>query len=60
MMKQALGDRASNFADVETYRLLASLSSHDLSAMRELIGMPQSVIGAQRSPDGQWIWVMFQ
>lgn len=60
MMQQALGERAANRADVTTYNLLASLSSHDLSAMRELIGMPQSVIGAQRSPDGNWIWVMFQ
>lgn len=60
MMREAIGERAANKADVHTYRLLASLSSHDLSAMRELIGMPQGVLGASRSPDGQWIWVMFQ
>lgn len=60
MLQEALDARASTPADVETYRLLASLSSHDLSAMRELLGMPRSVVGAQRSPDGQWIWVMFQ
>ncbi|WP_041425329.1 Gfo/Idh/MocA family protein [Thermobaculum terrenum] len=29
-----------------TYRLLCGLSSHDLSAMRELVGMPKRVVGA--------------
>ena len=28
------------------WRLLGSLGSHDLSAMREVLGMPQSVLGA--------------
>jgi len=58
-MSAALGAKAANPRDVETYNLLAGLSVHDLSAMRELIGMPSRVISAARSGDGQWIWVTF-
>lgn len=60
MVREAIGDRASNPLDRETWALLTSLSSHDISAMRELIGMPERVVGASRSPDSQFIWVMFQ
>lgn len=34
------------------YRLLTGLSSHDLSAMREAIGMPKGVVGAKMNDDG--------
>lgn len=45
--------QASNPRDVDTYRLLGSLGSHDLSAMRELLGMPKRCIAATRSkPEG--------
>jgi hypothetical protein len=40
--------------------LLNGLATHDISAMRELIGMPQKVLKAARSPDGLFTWVMFQ
>ncbi|WOO82118.1 Inositol 2-dehydrogenase [Vanrija pseudolonga] len=61
MVRQAIGDkRAANALDRESWALLTSLSSHDISAMRELIGMPERVVGASRSPDSQFIWVMFQ
>ena len=33
---------------MRTYRLLCGLSSHDLSAMRELLGMPKRVIAARQ------------
>ncbi|KAF9462294.1 NAD-P-binding protein [Collybia nuda] len=45
--------RASNPTEVATWRLLCSLGSHDLSAMRELLGEPKGVIGAARH--GSWI-----
>lgn len=34
------------------YRLLCGLSSHDLSAMREIIGMPKGVVGAKMTNNG--------
>ncbi len=37
---------------VRAYHSLAGLSSHNLSAMRELIGNPLRVVGAHRSNDG--------
>ncbi|GAA5864623.1 hypothetical protein JCM1840_002176 [Sporobolomyces johnsonii] len=47
--KAALGDRAASARDVSTYRLLGSLGSHDLSAMRELLGVPKSCFAATRA-----------
>jgi predicted dehydrogenase len=46
LVKEAIGDASPQL--VGTYRLLCSLSSHDLSAMRELLGMPRGVIAAQQ------------
>lgn len=34
------------------YRLLCGLSSHDLSAMREALGMPKGVVGAKLTNNG--------
>lgn len=46
LVQEATGlDASSPYAFV--YRLLCGLSSHDLSAMREAIGMPQAVLGAK-------------
>ncbi|GAA5954600.1 hypothetical protein JCM8115_004638 [Rhodotorula mucilaginosa] len=42
-------EQAANPRDVGTYRLLGGLGSHDLSAMRELLGMPKRCIAATRS-----------
>ncbi|GAA5894052.1 hypothetical protein JCM8208_002333 [Rhodotorula glutinis] len=41
--------QVSSPRDVSTYRLLGSLGSHDLSAMRELLGMPKRCIAATRA-----------
>lgn len=60
MLREALGPRAANEADTRTYGLIAGLSVHDLSAMRELIGMPEQVLCATRTPDGMFLQVMFQ
>ncbi|GAA5832228.1 hypothetical protein JCM3766R1_002342 [Sporobolomyces carnicolor] len=52
----AIPTRASSARDVATYRLLGSLGSHDLSAMRELLGgVPRSCLAASRNsdPDGR-------
>jgi predicted dehydrogenase len=46
LVKEAIGDAPPQL--VGTYRLLCGLSSHDLSAMRELLGMPTGVVAAQQ------------
>jgi predicted dehydrogenase len=46
LVKAAIGDAPPEL--VGTYRLLCGLSSHDLSAMRELLGMPKGVIAARQ------------
>ncbi len=46
LVKAAIGDAPPEL--VRTYRLLCGLSSHDLSAMRELLGMPKGVIAARQ------------
>lgn len=56
MVREAIGD-----ADAEltrNYRLLCGLSSHDLSAMRELIGVPQGVPAATSWSGGSWLHVV--
>src|SRR6266702_4973503 len=46
LVKTAIGDAPQILGS--TYRLLCGLSSHDLSAMRELLGMPNRVIAARQ------------
>ncbi len=46
LVKAAIGNAPPEL--VRTYRLLCGLSSHDLSAMRELLGMPRRVIAARQ------------
>ncbi|MGI8483199.1 MAG: Gfo/Idh/MocA family protein, partial [Thermomicrobiales bacterium] len=41
-----------------SYRLLCGLSSHDLSAMRELIGMPERVLSASSWNGGSYLHVV--
>ncbi|GFZ46472.1 hypothetical protein JCM24511_04719 [Saitozyma sp. JCM 24511] len=59
-LAEALGKKATNALDQRFWMLLNGLATHDISAMRELIGMPQKVLKAARSPDGLFTWVMFQ
>lgn len=58
----ALGPQraSSSPKDVATYRFLGSLGSHDLSAMRELIGLPKKCLVATRSRDGNFVNALFQ
>src|SRR2546429_1065994 len=57
LVKAAIGDAPPDL--VRTYRLLCGLSSHDLSAMRELLGMPRSVIAA-RQWGGSFLTALFE
>ncbi len=56
LVKAAIGDAPAHL--VGTYRLLCGLSSHDLSAMREMLGMPKRVIAAQQA--GIFLNVLFE
>jgi hypothetical protein len=57
---RTLGDEADNPRDIMTWALLTGMASHDLSALRELIGMPKSVLAATRSPSGLFLTVVFE
>ncbi|MBV8098186.1 MAG: Gfo/Idh/MocA family oxidoreductase [Verrucomicrobia bacterium] len=55
---EALGGNRAE--DVKTaYRLMLGLSSHDLSAMRELIGMPAEVLFAAQRAGGRYLAAAF-
>ncbi len=56
LVKAAIGDVPSPL--VSTYRLLCGLSSHDLSAMRELLGMPHRVLAARQW--GRFLTALFE
>ncbi|WP_082882383.1 Gfo/Idh/MocA family protein [Paenibacillus swuensis] len=53
LLQEAIGDLAADYGS--TYRLLCGLSSHDLSAMRDLIGMPNRVLAASRWNQGMFL-----
>ena len=56
LVKEAIGGAPPQL--VGTYRLLCGLSSHDLSAMRELLGMPRRVIAARQW--GSFLTALFE
>ena len=53
----AIGEAAPDL--VSAYRMLCGLGSHDLSAMRELIGRPDRVIAAESWRDGRFTVATF-
>src|SRR5437667_5307574 len=55
LVQTAIGDASPQL--MRTYRLLCGLSSHDLSAMRELFGMPRGVIAARHT--GTFLTALF-
>ena len=58
LVEEALGRGAAK--DLKTvYRLMLGLSSHDLSAMRELLGMPTRVLFAAHRADGRYLAAAF-
>jgi len=56
LVTEAIGDASPELS--RSYRLLCGLSSHDLSAMRELIGMPQRVVSASHWKGGSYLHVV--
>ena len=58
LVTEALGGGAAE--DLKTvYRLMLGLSSHDLSAMRELLGMPRKVLFAAQRAEGHYLAAAF-
>lgn len=57
LLDEALGDAPEELRRV--YGLLLGLSSHDLSAMRELLGMPQRVLYAAQRQGGLYLTAAF-
>ena len=58
MVDEAIGDAPAEVRNA--YRLLCGLSSHDLSAMRELIGFPKRVLSAVQWKGGGYISAIFE
>ncbi len=58
LVREALGDVPDDLAS--TYRLLCGLGSHDLSAMRELLGKPLGVAAARQWRNGLFIMALLE
>jgi predicted dehydrogenase len=58
MVEEAIGEATADIRGV--YRLLLGLNSHDLSAMREIIGFPHEVVAARQWNGGRFITAIFQ
>jgi predicted dehydrogenase len=57
LVGEAIGEAPTEL--VRAYRLLCGLSSHDLSAMRELLGFPHEVVSATQWNGGNFMIVVF-
>jgi predicted dehydrogenase len=58
LVRDAIGDVPGELAGA--YRLLCGLGSHDLSAMRELLGRPRGVAAARMWRDGRFIAALLE
>jgi predicted dehydrogenase len=58
LVREALGDVDPVLGG--TYRLLCGLGSHDLSAMRELLGRPRRVAAARQWRDGGYLAALLE
>ncbi|MCC3372072.1 Gfo/Idh/MocA family protein [Cohnella sp. REN36] len=58
MIKEAIGDVPKDIYNA--YGLLCGLNSHDLSAMRELLGMPKRVVSAKQWNGGGYITAILE
>lgn len=58
LAQEALGDVSPEI--ISAYRLLLGLNSHDLSAMRELLGFPRRVVSARQWNGGRFMAAIFE
>jgi len=57
LVREAIGEAPPDI--IGAYRFLLGLNSHDISAMRELLGMPQGVVSARHWNAGKFLTVVF-
>ena len=57
LVREAIGEAPPDV--VGAYRFLLGLNSHDISAMRELLGMPRGVVSARHWNAGKFLTVLF-
>ena len=57
LVREAIGEAPPEL--IRSFRLLCGLSSHDLSAMRELLGFPRGVLSATQWHGGNFLLVVF-
>jgi predicted dehydrogenase len=57
LVREAIGEAPPDITTA--YRLLLGLNSHDISAMRELLGIPQGVVAARQWNGGRFLVVVF-
>ncbi|HVL26022.1 MAG TPA: Gfo/Idh/MocA family oxidoreductase [Thermomicrobiales bacterium] len=58
LVREAIGEASPEV--VSAYRFLCGLGSHDLSALRELIGFPNRVVAASAWNGGRFIAALFE
>ena len=58
LVEQAIGEAPPDI--VGAYRFLLGLNSHDVSAMRDLLGAPQGIVSARQWNGGRFLVVVFQ
>jgi predicted dehydrogenase len=58
LVREAIGDATPALSNA--YRLLCGLNSHDVSAMREIIGSPNQVLAAAQWNEGRFISAIFE
>ncbi|KAK4689402.1 hypothetical protein P7C73_g709, partial [Tremellales sp. Uapishka_1] len=59
-LAEMLGEEAvQDPRNLHAWTLLGSLGSHDFSAMRDLVGMPEKCLLATRNEDGMWWSAVF-
>ncbi len=58
MVFEAIGDVPQEL--INTYDMLNSLNCHDISAMREIIGVPNKVVTARQWKNGSFISAIFE
>jgi predicted dehydrogenase len=57
LVREAIGEAPPDI--VGAYRFLLGLNSHDISAMRELLGMPRGIVSARHWNAGKFLTVVF-
>ena len=58
LVREAIGEAPPDL--VAAYRFLLGLNSHDVSAMRELLGFPRRVVAARHWNGGKFITALFE